>query len=159
MQEIHSNLRARLVLGPVSLSADNSPANFNLKGFNAAMLLIAVGIGGITFTSTNKIEFKLRHGDTTTVGEHAAVEDDDVVILLPDGTMGTVSSGGIVRSLTAAHASPTVTKIGYVGNKQNISLLADFGGTHTAGSPAAPSPTPIMAMLVEGKPHHAPVGV
>jgi hypothetical protein len=159
MQDIHNQLRLVPMLGPVSLSADNTPVAFDLQGFNAAMLAIAVGIGGITFTSGNKIEFKLRHGDTSTAGEHTAVADADVDILLPDGTKGSVASGGIVRSLTAAHAASTVTKVGYVGNKRYLSILADFSGTHEAGSPAASAPTPIAVTLVEGKPQNAPVGV
>jgi hypothetical protein len=152
MKDIHNQLRSKLVLGPASLAADNTPAAFDRQGFEAAMLAIMVGVGGITFDGTNKIEFKLRHGDDSTAGNHVAVAEADVDILLPDGTKGVVGSGGIVRSLIAAHAAPTLTKVGYIGNRRYLSLLADFSGTHG-------SPTPIAVALVEGHPHHAPVGV
>ena len=55
----------------------------------------------------------------------------------------TVGTGGIVRSLTAAHATPSVTALGYVGRKQFIKLLADFSGTHGTA-------TPMSAVAVRG---------
>jgi hypothetical protein len=152
MKDIHNQITKRLMLGPASLSADNAPAAFDIQGFRGAALAIAVGIGGITFDGTNKIEFKLSHGDTSTVGSHVAVTDADVDILLPTGAKGAVGAGGIVRSLVAAHAAPTVTKVGYRGNKRYLSLLADFSGTHG-------SPTPIAVMLDLGSAERAPVGV
>jgi hypothetical protein len=152
MKDIHNQLRVRNMLGPISLAADNTPAAFDLQGFRGAMLEIGVGIGGITFDPTNKIEFKLRHGDTATVGAHVDVVAADVEIINPDGTKGVVGAGGIVRALIAAHAAATVTKVGYIGNKRFLSLLADFSGTHG-------SPTPIAIKLVQGSPERAPAGV
>lgn len=152
MKDIHNQLRVRNVLGPVTLSADNVPANIDSQGFDAAMYSVGVGIGGITFSPTNKIEIKMLHGDTDVPAEHVAVTGDDVDILLPDGTKGVVGAGGIVRELIAAHAAATVTKVGYVGNKRYRSFLADFSGTHGAG-------TPLHVEEVLGHPNHAPVGV
>lgn len=152
MKDIHNQLLKKMMLGPISLAADNAPAAFDLQGFASAVLGINVGIGGITFDGTNKIEFKLSHGDTSTVGAHVAVTAADVDILNPDGTKGVVGAGGIVRSLIAAHAAPTVTKVGYIGNKRFLSLLADFSGTHG-------SPTPIAITLDLGSPERAPVKV
>jgi hypothetical protein len=152
MKDIHNQLRVRNMLGPISLAADNTPAAFDLQGFRGAMLEIGVGIGGITFDATNKIEFKLSHGDNATVGQHVAVAAADVEIIMPDGTKGVVGAGGIVRALTAAHAAATLTKVGYIGNKRFLSLLADFSGTHG-------SPTPISIKLVQGSPERSPAGV
>jgi hypothetical protein len=86
------------------------------------------------------------------VGAHVDVVAADVEIINPDGTKGVVGAGGIVRALIAAHAAATVTKVGYIGNKRFLSLLADFSGTHG-------SPTPIAIKLVQGSPERAPAGV
>jgi hypothetical protein len=152
MKDIHNQLRVRNMLGPITLAADNTPVNFDLQGFRGALLNVAVGIGGITFDGTNKIEIKLRHGDDSTPGNHVAVTADDVEIIMPDGTKGVVGAGGIVRALIAAHAAATLTKVGYIGNKRHISVLADFSGTHGTG-------TPLHIELVQGSPERAPVGV
>jgi hypothetical protein len=71
------------------------------------------------------------------------VTDDDV-----QGVAGT--TGGIILALKTAHADPTITKVGYVGNRRYLKLLADFSGTHGTG-------TPLAATLVKGNPSEAPV--
>lgn len=143
MHDIHSELSPAILIAPAALSADTSAVEVDLQGYDAAMIEIVVGVGGITFTTTNKVEFKLTHGDTS--GSLEAVTDADVK--LPSGSVG---AGGIVKSLTAAHAAASVTKIGYLGGKRYIALVADFGGTHAA-------PTPMAATAVRGKPLRAPV--
>lgn len=50
---------------------------------------------------------------------------------------------GIIRSLIAAHATPSVALIGYKGRKRYLRLLADFSGTHGTG-------TPLSAMVLLG---------
>ncbi|MBI1209661.1 MAG: hypothetical protein GC191_20555 [Azospirillum sp.] len=143
MRTLHHNIGPVLAIGPATLAADNTPAAIDLLGFNAAAVLVQVGAGGITFDSTNKVEFKLKHGDDSTVGNHAAVDQDDVVGV-------TVATGGIVKSLVAAHAAADVTKLSYIGGKRYLSVLADFSGTHGAG-------TPIAVTVVKGDPASAPV--
>lgn len=141
MREIHSTLKPEIMIAPATLAADNTPAAIDLAGFNAAEILINVGVGGITFSGTNKIEFKLTHSDDNST--YTAVTDDDVLGV-------DVADGGIVRSLVAAHAAASVTKVGYIGGKRYLKLLADFDGTHGTG-------TPISATIVKGHPALAPV--
>jgi len=124
-----------LALGPVSLNADNVPVAVDLNGYEAAMIEIAVGIGGITFDGSNKIEFKLTDSDNNS--DYAAVAAADVQGVTPD-------TGGIIKSLVAAHAAPTVTKVGYIGGKRYLKILADFSGTHGAA-------TPICVTVVKGR--------
>ena len=121
-----------VALAPAVYAADNTPAAVNLTDFQAATLLLAVGVGGITFDGTNKIEFVLTHSDDGTT--YTNVGDDDVI---KDALCPTTISNGIVRSLTAAHAAATVQKLGYVGGKPYTKLLADFSGTHGTGTPIA----------------------
>jgi len=136
MRDLVSRLAENQVIGPVTLSADNTPSAIDLAGFHSAMILISVGAGGITFTTTNKVEFVVTHSDDDTT--YTNVTDADV-----KGVSGI--SSGIVRSLTAAKAAADTvpTAIGYIGNKRYLKVLADFSGTHATG-------TPVSVVLVKG---------
>lgn len=140
MKDIHSGMTAVVAIGAATLSADNTPAAIDLQGHNAAEILLAVGVGGITFSGTNKIEFKLTHSD-----------DDSTYTDVADADMLGVSSisSGIIKALTAAHAAAAVYRFGYRGNKRYLKLLADFSGTHGAG-------TPIAATVLKGRGHDNP---
>jgi heme A synthase len=126
---------AGYLLPPAAYDADNSPATFSIGTAQAATILLQVGAGGITFSSTNKIEFVLTHSDSATSGFEPVTQGDVVGV--------TVLEGGIVRALTAAHATPSVTVIGYRGLKPHLRLLADFSGTHGTA-------TPLSAAVVRG---------
>lgn len=142
MMDTYGVSQASILLPTAIYTADNTPGEVSIAGFRSALIILSVGVGGITFTGANKIEFKLTHGDTPG-GSFTAVEQRDV-----SGV--TVGAGGIIRALTAAHAAATVQRIGYVGGKRIIRLLAEFSGTHGVG-------TPISASAVLQNPHISPV--
>lgn len=124
-----------VIVALAALNADNTPAAIDLRGYEAAQIIVGVGIGGITFDPTNKIEVKLRKGDGT-VGNHVAVSAGDVV--MPSGFA--FSAGGIIRSLVAAHAAASIITVDYVNTDPyatHCSVLADFSGTHGAATPLA----------------------
>lgn len=125
-RENFTQQEAVVVIDPEALAADTTPVAIDMQGFGTALLLIEVGVGGITFDATNKVEFVLTHSDDDAT--YVAVTDDDVI-----GVTGITS--GIVHSLIAAHAAATVTQIGYRGGKRYLKLLADFSGTHGTATP------------------------
>lgn len=134
MKDIHSDITVVSAIGAAVLDADNTPAAIDLQGYNAAEIILAIGEGGITFTSTNKIEFKVTHSDDNST--YTDVTDDDI--------LGVSSiSDGIVKALTSAHATADVSRFGYVGGKRYLKILADFSGTHGTG-------TPISAIVIKG---------
>ncbi|MCX5513727.1 hypothetical protein C3941_13715 [Kaistia algarum] len=141
MRDLASNLGIVNAIDPAVYAADNTPAAIDLLGFDSAVLSLHIGAGGITFSGTNKIEFVLTDSDDDVT--YAAVTDADV-----QGVSGI--SGGIIKSLKTAHAAADVTKIGYVGNKRYLKLLADFSGTHGTG-------TPIAALVIKGHARAKPV--
>lgn len=141
MRDLHSRIAAATAIVPAALDADNTPPAVDLAGFESADILIHVGVGGITFSGTNKVEFKLTHSDDDSTYE--AVTVDDVI------GIDSVGTGGIIHSLVAAHAAATVTRVGYVGNRRYLKLLADFSGTHGAA-------TPMSAVVVKGHAHERP---
>jgi len=126
MQDMHSTIFVQKVLGPVVLAADNTPAALDRQGHDAVEILIDVGIGGITFDTTNKIEFKVTHSDDDST--YTNVADADMI-----GVTGI--SSGIIKSLIAAHAAAAAYRFGYRGNKRYLKILADFSGTHGTGTP------------------------
>lgn len=141
MKDMHSNIGVATLIGAATLAADNTPAAVDLLGFNSAEIVLAIGAGGITFSGTNKIEFKLTHSDDDST--YSDVTTDDMLGV-------TVASGGIIKSLVAAHAAAGSYRYGYKGGKRYLKLLADFSGTHGTG-------TPIAATVVKGSPSVAPV--
>src|SRR5690606_21378603 len=76
MRDLHNNLGLSIALPAAEYDADNTPAAIDLLGFESALIAISVGVGGITFSGTNKIEFKLTHSDDDS--DYSAVTVDDV---------------------------------------------------------------------------------
>lgn len=144
MRDSSKDVKVVTSIAAASRTADNTPVAVDRAGYEGVTYIISVGVGGITFDDTNKAEFKLTHSDDDVT--YTAVTDADVVITLPDGTAGTVDTGGIVLSLVVAHAAATVTKVGYIGGKQHTKLLDDRSGTHGTGTPVS-----AIAVLSHGR--------
>lgn len=141
MKDAHSGSKAFDLLPAATYSADNTPGTIDLQGFEAAEIVLHVGAGGITFSASNKIEFVLTHSD----------DDSTYTNVTADDLLGVASvTDGIVKSLVAAHATAAVYRLGYIGGKRYLQLLADFSGTHGAG-------TPLAAAVVASVPYDAPV--
>jgi hypothetical protein len=148
MRDLYNNLSVVEAIAPATYAADNTPVAIDVRNLASAMLTLQVGAGGITFSGTNKIEFVLTHADPKADG--SAPDSGDYVAVTQDDVQGvTVASGGIILSLTAAHAASTLNRVGYIGHKSFFKLLADFGGTHGTGTP--------IAAAVQGKPFTLPV--
>lgn len=129
MKDMHSGVNALVAIAAAALDADNTPPAIDLQGYYGAELVLMIGAGGITFSGTNKIEFKLTHSDDDST--YTAVTADDIL------GIDSVGTGGIIKALTSAHASAAAYRFGYVGNKRYLKLLADFSGTHGTGTPIA----------------------
>lgn len=140
MQDMHSETSVASAIDAAVYSADNTPAAIDLQGFSAAEIILAIGAGGITFTGTNKVEFVLTHSSDGSAYTNVATADMLGV---------TVASGGIIKSLVAAHAAAAAYRFGYRGGKRYLKLLADFSGTHATG-------TPIAATVLRGEAENAP---
>lgn len=142
MRDLVHNIAVVTAIAPAVLAADNAPAALDLLGFDSAALSIHIGAGGINFTGSNKVEFRLTHSDDDATYDAVTIEDVQGISV--------VGTGGIVFTLSAAHPDATIHKVGYVGYRRYLKLLADFSGTHGTG-------TPIAATLIKGIPRSAPV--
>lgn len=145
MRDLATLLDYDIAVAFAALDDDNAPAALDLAGYDSAVLGVFVGAGGITFTTTNKIEVKIYEGDTTTFGSASLVAAADLI--LPSGLS---YADGVVKSMVAAKAAASLDKIGYIGNKRYLFVLFDFGGSHS-------SPTLVGATLIKGHPRVAPV--
>lgn len=141
LRDAYQIMAAQELIPAAAYDADNTPVGVNVGNYEAVLIALAIGVGGITFTADNKIEFTLTHSDDDST--YTAVSDDDV-------TNSTVATGGIIKSLVAAHAAAAVYNFGYVGGKKYLKLLANFSGTHGTA-------TPLAASAVGGLPHLVPV--
>lgn len=141
MKDMHSSVSVGSLLPAAAYDADNTPAALDLQGFSACEIVLGIGAGGITFTTNNKVEFKLSHSDDDS--DYAAVTVDDIL------GVESVGTGGIIKSLTAAHATAAFYRFGYIGGKRYLKLLADFSGSHS-------TPTPLSCAAVRGFAHRGP---
>lgn len=139
-RDLRSRISPAVTLGPATLAADQTGVTVDLQGFESATVELAIGVGGITFDATNKIEFVMQHGDASDLSDAQPVAAKDV--------QGVTPTSGIIKALTSAHAAADVTEIGYVGGKRYVRVNADFSGTHGTG-------TPISVLIVRGHPHVA----
>lgn len=143
MRAVHEIVSPQFLIPPAVYAADTTRLAVDLAGFGGALIALAIGAGGITFSGTNKIEFRLHHGDTDVVNDHVAVVQADVAGV-------TIAAGGIIRALEAAHAAASISELSYMGARRFISLQADFSGTHGVG-------TPVSAVVLRANPLVAPV--
>lgn len=134
MKDLHSGMNIVPVI-VAALDADNTPVAIDLRDYDGAEIVLGVGIGGITFTTSNKIEFKVTHADDKADGSAPDGGDFTAVDLKDVLGVSSVGTGGIVKALTAVHAAAAAYRVGYKGNKRWIKVFADFSGTHGAATP------------------------
>jgi hypothetical protein len=127
-------------IAPGVYTADQAGVTVDRLGYESLTFLLNLGVGGITFTATNRIDFIMEHSDDGTTWE--VVDPTNV-------TGATVASNGIVKSQRTAHAAADVYRFGYIdgknGEKRYVRLTADFNGTHGTGTPLG-----VVAVLGRG---------
>jgi hypothetical protein len=128
-----TGMAAVVAVPPAVYSATPTPTTVDTLGNGKASFLIDVGVGGITFTGTNRVDFIMTHGSLANLSDQAAVAQTDVII--SDALTPATITSGIVRSLIVAHSAADVQRVGYVGGKRYVVLTPTFGGTHATGTP------------------------
>ncbi|WP_287994600.1 hypothetical protein [Acidiphilium sp.] len=113
MRDLQSNIGVVAAVAPATLTATNTSAAIDLRGFDSACVVINTGaIGGAgNFTP------KLTESDTS------------------DGTYTDVAAADLVGEFPSALAAASVYKVGYIGNKRFIqTVLTLNSGTNIAAS-------------------------
>lgn len=128
LKDIHSGSSVMQLIAAAEYGADNTEVTLDLQGYDGCEIVIAVGVGGITFSATNKIEFVLTESDDDS--SYSTVDAEYV------HGADTVTDG-IIKALTSAHGTAAVYRFGYVGYARYLQLLADFSGSHGTDTPIA----------------------
>lgn len=127
MRDIVNNIGAVQALAPAVIAATATGAALDLLGFESAAIVINTGaiVGSGDYTA------KVQESDTTTSGDFADVDADDL-------------QGAFPASLSA----DSVVKVGYRGFKRYLRLVV----TKNSGTSIAAG-----ALLVKGNAHQRPV--
>lgn len=145
--DLVSDIQAPLGLILATLDADDETPTVDTQKWKSVAFGWYVGIGGITFTTTNRLDIVIQESDDDSNWTEVVEED----LILPYGlTYGTAASG-IVKSYTAAKAAADTayTLVGYRGKMRYARLKFEFGGTHSSG-------TPMAAIVIQGHPAMRP---
>ncbi len=127
MRDFAHNIAAVQVVVPAVLSATDTSAAIDLKGYDGAVLIINTG----AIASSGNFTPKLQESDTTT--------SDDFTDVVAANLIGTFPS--------ALEAS-TVYKVGYIGNKRYVrTVLTKNSGTSIAAG----------AVIIKGYAQERPV--
>lgn len=149
IRDFHSNHSLVEGFAPEALTATKNGTGVDRQGYHAIEHVVQVGVGGITFTTANKIELILEDSaDNTTFAAVTAAAD--VLQDASDDNATAIDANGIFKAITAAHAAGVIYRIGYRGKQRYSRVVAKFSGTHAAG-------TPVSANAIKSAPSRVPV--
>jgi len=139
MRDLFNSLDVAQVLDPVNVTADKiSDRGADLKGYEGALAVVAVGVTGDTLDGSNFISLELEESEDDSTFTDVAVED------MIGGVQG---SSGQFALINAAAEDDTAYAVGYIGTKRYIHVVVNVTGTHTNG-------TPVGAVVVRGHKRH-----
>ena len=134
MRDLASLLKPVLVVNPAVYTASQTPVVLDCRDANGVSFVIAVGVGGITFTAVDSLKFALEDSED-------GIPFADVEPKYLNGTDApqTVAAGGVVLSFEALKAAASLHEIGYIGGKKWLRATLILNGTHGTGTPVAVS--------------------
>ena len=150
-RDLHSNIKVVQHVAAQLITADNTPANgIDLKGFGSAEIVFSVGaVANIANSPQPTWEFKLQESDQAATGFTDVVNADDVLVGSAKSPVTTPdSSSGVFLTIDDAAEDAETYRIGYIGNKRYVRLVALASNT--------PGNTPYSAAAVLGRPGIAP---
>lgn len=138
LSEKASLVKAQLGTAAVTLTTtDVNGTAVDAQGFNSLWFVINVGANGGTLNGSNKVDFKLQHGDVSDLSDAVAVTD----IGMSGGV--TIDSNGVFATVDAGGEASAVYKVAYTGVKRYVRVVSDVTGTISL-------PVSITAILGDG---------
>lgn len=130
----------KVQLGTAAVVLTTSDVNgtiIDTLGFNSLFFTVNVGANGGTLNGSNKVDFKLQHGE--------AADLSDAVAVATAGEAGgyTVDTNGVFLTVDAGGKASAVYKVAYTGNKRYVRVPSDVTGTVSL-------PVAITAFLGDG---------
>lgn len=141
IRDMASDLSAVSLFVPGVLTATPAAVTADTQNFEAATLYVTLGIGGMTFTPSLRIDLLVQHSDDNISFVNVASSD---IVGSP------VVTAGVVQSYQAVKAAATIDEFGYKGAKRYVQATPVFVGVHTTGTAAA-------GIAIRGFPLKAPV--
>ena len=125
MRDLNDNIAVSQMLSSLIRTADATSASIDLQGFDSAECVVNVGVSGDTLSGTVYWDFILQESDDDTV--FTVVADADA---LSNNTL----ASGIFQVVDVTGEESTAYKVGYIGGKRYVHVLADATGTHSTGT-------------------------
>ena len=122
-RDLYSNVDVAVSTVPATYTADGNGTAVDLRGSDAAMVIVSVGVEGDTLSSSVTIEVKLQDSD-----DNSTWADVDA-----DYIQGSDTDGRLLF-LDDPDEAPTTVRRGYLGDKRYIRTTLDIGGTHSTGT-------------------------
>lgn len=138
LSEKASLVKAQLGTASVTLTTtDVNGSVVDTQGFNSLYFVVNVGANGGTLDGSNKVDFKLQHGDASNLSDATAV----ATVGESGGT--TIDSNGVFATVDAGGEASAVYKVAYTGIKRYVRVVSDVTGTISL-------PVAITAILGDG---------
>lgn len=150
-RDLHSNVKSVQHLSAAQYSSTQTPTNgVDLQGFDSAEFVISIGtITNVANSPQPSWTFKLQESDSQSSG-FSDVTDSSIVLTGSGASPVTSpdSSSGVFLTVDAADEDDAVYRVGYVGAKRYVRVVATAANT--------PGNTPMSIVAVLGHPHSAP---
>ena len=121
MKSMASQIDVQALIVSAIRTTDNTRIYVDRRGYDSVTIALHIGAGGITFDTSNKIEFKLYEADVSDGSDAALVAEADIINAPSDA-----DATGIFKSLIAAHASAA-------DGKSHCAVTANSRSSHAAG--------------------------
>lgn len=136
MRDLYHNVLVTQHLNPVTSSTTKTSTAIDLKGFNGAEVVFAIGLSGDTLSGSVLWTLKLQHSD-----------DDSSY---SDVTTADLNNSSATVVIDSSSEDETAYSFGYIGNKRYLKAVATPTGTHSNG-------TPIGIIALRGNAAYMPV--
>lgn len=138
LSEKASLFKAQLGTASVTLTTNDVNGSIvDTQGFNSLWFVVNVGANGGTLNGSNKVDFKLQHGDI------ADLSDALAVATIGEAGGYSVDTNGVFATVDAGGEASAVYKVAYTGNKRYLRVVSDVTGTISL-------PISITAILGDG---------
>lgn len=148
MRDLDSKIKVvKHILGTVT--STQTPANgVDLQGFDSAEVVVSIGaITNVGGSPAQSWTFALQESDSVSSG-FTAVSDDAVVLIGSGNNDGGVDGSGVFATVDAADEDDAVYRVGYIGGKRYIRVVATAANT--------PGATAISVNMVLGNAEQRP---
>ena len=144
-RDLHSNIKAVQHIAAAVVTATQTPAaGVDLQGFSSAEFVISIGaVANIAASPQPSWAFKLQESDASGSGFTDVTESGDVLVGSAKSPVAAPdSSTGVFLTVDAAAEDDQVYRVGYIGNKRYVRVVATAANT--------PGDTPLAVLAILG---------